>query len=164
MEGVVTERTISYQYCKTSPSQRLVTNTRHMSVTSVDDECRRQVWRVLGWVSHSSLTDTRHTCRRHSTHLSGTDTRHRHRPHLWNKKIIYINNSLPLSLIYITQLLLITVLLYYCALVFSFTHGHRDFHNVQIQSEGITSSSTLSTPLSTTKWLGTRRPGAQRKH
>jgi len=64
---------------------------------------------------------------------------------------MYINNSLPLFLIYITQLLLITVLLYYCALVFYFIHGHWDFHNVPIQSE-ITSSSTLSTPLSTKSW------------
>jgi len=29
MEGLVTERTISYQYCKTSPSPILVTDTRH---------------------------------------------------------------------------------------------------------------------------------------
>jgi len=64
---------------------------------------------------------------------------------------MYINNSLPLFLIYITQLLLITVLLYYCALVFYFIHEHWDFHSVPIQPE-ITSSSTLSTSLSTNSW------------
>ena len=50
MEGLVTERMISCQYCKTSPSPILVTDTRHtrvtsvgesvMSVTNVGDECR----------------------------------------------------------------------------------------------------------------------------
>ena len=38
MEGLVTERTISYQYCKTSPSPTLVTDTRHTRVTSVGDK------------------------------------------------------------------------------------------------------------------------------
>jgi len=88
-----------------------------------------------------------------------TDTRHRHITvtnnditcEMKNNIDVIVNNSLPLFLIYITQLLLITVLLYYCALAFYFIHWHWDFHNVQIQSE-ITSSSTLSTPLSTNSW------------
>jgi len=40
MEGLVTERTISYEYCKTSPSPILVTDirhTRHTRVTSVGE-------------------------------------------------------------------------------------------------------------------------------
>jgi len=71
MEGLVTERTISYQSCKTSPSPTLVT------VTNTDLTCE-----------------------------------------IKNNIDVIINNSLPLFLIYITQLLLITVLLYYCVLAF----------------------------------------------
>ena len=73
MEGLVMERTISYQYCKTSPSLILVTVTRHTC-----DECRRQVWRV--WrMSVTSVTSVGEWRVRHSSHSSPTlvtDTPH----------------------------------------------------------------------------------------
>ena len=82
MEGLVTERTISYQYCKTSPSPILVTDTRHTCHTrslsshssylcDERDECDELRWRV-SVTSVTSVGDTRH--RHSSPTLSPTPT------------------------------------------------------------------------------------------
>ena len=84
MEGPVTERTISYQYCKTSPSPTLVADTRHTRHT-----CHRHSSTTLVTLV-TLVTDTRHT--RHTCHRHWsptlvtlvtivtlvTNTRHRH--------------------------------------------------------------------------------------